>query len=327
MMAIAFCLLLLLVIIVKVIGFMEGERLLLDAWYEYRLHRMKLSGLDEQHAASSPKSKVIISLTSIPSRLPFMEPTLKSLLRQTSPAKEIHLYLPAYSQREKTAYVLPPGLKGLKSIRIIECDRDWGPATKFIPAVLSLPASQDILVVDDDRIYPPHFIADLLAASQELPGCALSMTGWNAPADLIDRPTTILSNLLMMAPAPVHGVRLREPRQMDILQGMSGYLIKPEFFDLAHLVDYGSAPSAAFFVDDVWMGAQCLVPKFVISTRRAGFPVKGSFALHRASALGRVNRGNGDHLSRNNTIMLKHFADRWLVQRESASSRFEKDGF
>ena len=40
MMAIAFCLLLLLVILVRVMGFMEGERLLLDAWHEYRLHRM-----------------------------------------------------------------------------------------------------------------------------------------------------------------------------------------------------------------------------------------------------------------------------------------------
>ncbi len=326
-MAIAFCLLLLLVILVRVMGFMEGERLLLDAWHEYRLHRMKLSDLDEKHAACSPKSEVIISLTSIPSRLHLMEPTLKSLLLQTCPAKEIHLYLPSYSQREKRAYALAPGLKGLKSIRIMECDRDWGPATKFIPAVLSLPGSQDILVVDDDRIYPPNFVADLVAAAQELPGCALSMTGWNAPADLIDRPTTILSNLLMRAPAPVHGVRLREPRRMDILQGMSGYWIKPEFFDLARLVDYGDAPTAAFFVDDVWMGAQCLVPKFVIPTRRAGFPVKGSFALHKASALGRINRGNGDHLSRNNTIVLKHFADRWLVHRKKGNSQFGNDGF
>lgn len=327
MIAIAVCLVLFLIIIVQVIGYMEGEWLLLDAWYEFSLHRMSLSRLDEKHAASLVTSQVIISLTSIPSRLPFIEPTLKSLLLQTCPVKEIRLYLPSYSQREKKAYVVPPGLMGLKSIRIIECDRDWGPATKFIPAVLSLPDSQEILVVDDDRIYPPNFVTDLVAAAEKLPGCALSMTGWNAPSDLVDRPTTILRNLLMMAPAPVHGVRLSEPRQMDILQGMSGYWIKPVFFDQARLVDYGGAPSAAFYVDDVWMGAQCLVPKFVIPTRRAGFPVKGSFALHKASALGHINRGDGDLHSRNNTIMLKHFADRWLLHRARGSSRFGNDGF
>ena len=296
-----------------ILGFMEGERPLLDLWYEYRLAGQSLPDLDVRSAGQADRSDVVISLTSIPSRLAMIEPTLKSLLCQTLAAREIRLYLPRFSHREQVAYSVPEGLRELSCLRIIECDRDWGPATKFIPAILELPDDQPLLVLDDDRIYPPNLVHDLAMASSDLPDAALCMTGWNAPADLIDRPTTVLSNLLMRAPAPIRGRRLKRPIRIDILQGQSGYWLKPKFFDRARLVDYSAAPEAAFFVDDVWMSAHCQAPKYIIPTRRAGFPVKRWFAHHKATALGYLNRGGGDVNQRNNTVMLKYFKARWRL--------------
>ena len=292
---------------------MEGERLLLDIGYESWLARMDLRVLDEQCANRADRSDVIISLTSIPSRLPLIEPALKSLLNQSRAPREIRLHLPKYSRREQTAYVVPEALRGLRCVKIVECERDWGPATKFIPAILALPDEQPLLVVDDDRIYPPNLIADLEAAARELPDAALGMSGWIAPPDLIDRPTTLWSNLKMQPPAPVRAPRLKRPYEVDILQGLSGYWLRPGFFDRDRLVDYSSAPGAAFFVDDVWMSAQCRARKYVIPTRRSNFPVKRWFVRHKQSSLGYLNRGGGDVNQRNNTLMLKHFAQRWSV--------------
>ncbi|MBI5330566.1 MAG: hypothetical protein HZB71_08140 [Betaproteobacteria bacterium] len=297
--------------------FMEGERLLTDLWYEHRLAGLDLRQLDARCAAQGERSEVVVCLTTLPSRLPLLAPALKSLLNQSRAPRAIRLHLPRFSRREQCAYPIPEELRGLRCVRIVECERDWGPATKSIPALLEFPDAQPLLIVDDDRIYPPGLIAELEAAARTLPGAALGMSGWNAPPDRIDRPTTVWSNLWMQAPAPVRGRRLGRPRQVDILQGMSGYWVEPGFFDRAALIDYASAPEAAFYVDDVWIGAHCRAPKFVIPTHRSNFPVKRWFVQHKRSSLGYLNRGGGDVLQRHNTIMLKHFTERWMAQRVS----------
>ena len=92
-----------------IIGFMEGERPLLDLWYEYHLAGQSLSDLDVRSAGQADRCDVVISLTSIPSRLAMIEPTLKSLLCQTLAAREIRLYLPGFSHREQLAYSVPEG--------------------------------------------------------------------------------------------------------------------------------------------------------------------------------------------------------------------------
>ena len=94
------------------------------------------------------------------------------------------------------------------------------------------------------------------------------------------------------------------------MRGVSGYLVKPRFFDAAALVDYSSAPSAAFFVDDVWISAHCRAPKFVWRGKRTNFPSRADRRFFEPSSLGLVNC-TGPDASRNNTIMLQYFADRW----------------
>ena len=95
------------------------------------------------------------------------------------------------------------------------------------------------------------------------------------------------------------------------MQGFAGYLVRPRFFDLRAVSDYGCAPEAAFFVDDVWISAHCRVPKVVFHGRRTNFPSIFDARFFKRSSLALVNRGTGVPDSRNNTIMLRYFQDRW----------------
>ena len=232
-------------------------------------------------------------------------------MRQNLAPARIVLNLPRWSRRECRAYEVPEALADLHAVEITECD-DWGPATKLIPTVLRSAPSQPIIVVDDDRIYPPDFIADLENASRLHPGSALCFSGWRVPDDLTDRPTTLWSDLMMKPPVPIKATRVNALHEVDILQGQGGYYIYPEFFDAAELMDYSQAPEAAFFVDDVWISAHCKARKFVVPAQRCGYPIKLHAAHYKSTSVALVNRGSGTPETRNNTILIRHMRNKWL---------------
>ena len=296
---------------IRTYNFFEGERLLHDLWYEFHLARTDIAALDRAWAAAPERSDIIVSLTTIPSRMDFLADTLKSLLAQTRPPRAIRLNLPAFSLRENRPYEIPAWLSSLASVRIVPCD-DYGPATKLLPTLQDCAPGQPILVVDDDRIYARELVATLEAAAQAHGNTAVALGGWIAPDDLVDRPTTILSNLLQLPPAPIRSARIRKPMPVDILLGFMGYLVRPEFFDLAAITDYSAAPPQARLVDDVWISAHCRAPKLVVPGK-PNFQPKRRQSLYRLSSLGALNRGDGRPENRHNSIMLRHFADVWTV--------------
>ena len=297
---------------VKIHDFFEGETLLRDVADELRLSRSSLAELDRAWASNPRRSDAIISLTSIPSRLPLIERTLKSLMRQSVAPARIVLNLPHFSKREGVAYVAPAFLSGLQSVRIRWCE-DVGPATKLLPSLTGEARDARIIVVDDDRIYPANLVADLVAASDRDPDSAFCMSGWVVPADLTDRPTTIWSNLRMLPPAPIRARRLSRPIAVDIVQGLSGYLVRPSFFDVKAITDYSTAPREAFFVDDVWISAHCLAPRYVIPSKRGNYQPKLHRGFYGRTSLGRINSGPGPDSQRNNSIVIRHFPQRWMV--------------
>jgi hypothetical protein len=305
---------------VRTYDFFEGEDLLHDLGDEVWIRCADLDRLDARWAASRSRSDLVVSLTTIPSRLPFLPLTLKSLLRQTVSPARIRLNLPAYSRREAAPYQRPEWLTRLRSVTVVDCD-DLGPATKLLPTLLAVPPDQPVLAVDDDRIYPASLVADLERALRLRPEAALGLSGWIVPEDLVDRPTSLAMGLRLLPPAPMKSTRVPAPVEVDVLQGFSGYLVRPRYFDLARLADYSPAPPAAYFVDDVWTSAHCRAPKYVIPTRRTNHQSKLSGALFRRTSLGRLNRGGGDPERRNNTIMLKYFASAWRVGGRRADAR------
>src|SRR5437868_5710097 len=103
-------------------------------------------------------SRVIASLSTLPDRIANLEPTIRCLLEQTRPPDEIVIAIPEFSLRQQKFYVIPEYLAKYSQVRILRCDRDWGPATKFIPVIqqeLTTSGGDSlIMIVDDDRISP-----------------------------------------------------------------------------------------------------------------------------------------------------------------------------
>ena len=104
---------------------------------------------------------------------------------------------------------------------------------------------------------------------------------------------------------------LQHPTQVDILMAFASYLVRPSFFSRA-IFDYTNAPDVSFFVDDVWISAHCLVPKFIIPTTRFSFVAWRDWFQYQNTALHRINDGRKSPEERHNTIMIRHFPDRWL---------------
>ena len=293
---------------------LEGRQPAREIWYELALMGRDLRDLDAA-VASSERSDVIVGLTTIPSRLPFLAPTLKSLLLQTVPPAKILLHLPMHSRREEVEYSVPPELEGLQVIQIVRCP-DWGPATKILPALLDSDPDQRIVAVDDDRIYRPTLLQNLLEASERHPETAVGCFGVIVPLDRIDRRKGLLGRtiegLRYGRGVSLRGSRLRNPLPVDILHGYGGVMVRPCFFDLDRLADLQGAPEAAWLEDDTWFAAHCRVPKLIVPSKPGSFPRHFGGRVYHSSRLGAYNRGGVVPEHRNTTVLMRAFSDRWM---------------
>ena len=191
--------------------------------------------------------RVIASLSTVPDRIGNLEPTIRSLLKQTRPPDEIVLAIPEFSVREQRPYVVPKYISQLPRVRILHCAEDWGPATKFIGAIRDeLAAGREntlIMVVDDDRLYPRDALETYLYYSEQLPNAALCFRGAAMPSTLDWDDAKM-----------IYAKDLREPRPVAVITGCGSYLVQPRFFDQS-LWDYSGAPPVAFYIDDIWISA------------------------------------------------------------------------
>ena len=291
---------------------LTGENLVVTWWDQNRLRRMDLDELDAQNGANPVNSGLIVSLTTIPSRLPAIADTLRSLLRQTERAREIRLCLPSWSVRENAAYEVPAWLSRLKSVRIV-ASQDVGPATKFLGTLTAVPRDQAVLVLDDDRIYHPELLARMARLAEHHPDEIVAGSGWNLPDDLIDRPTTLKRRLAGAPYVPIKANRIPSPRSVVIVQGVNGYVVRPWFFDLAALGSIDRAPDAVRFVDDVWLSAHARVSRVIYPLPLpyiSYLPWAHRRANARSSLGWKVNRDVRDE-ERGNSIALRYFKDRW----------------
>jgi hypothetical protein len=299
------------VVAIQIYGYFEGETIVRDLIDEWRLSRSCISDLDKGNLENPKQADAIVSLSTIPSRIALIEPTVKSLLRQTHAPRRVIINVPDYSIREKAAYIIPPFLENLKSVEIRRC-QDFGPATKFLPTLLNEASDQKVIIVDDDRVYPPTLVEELCNAADRNPRAAFSMSGWIVPHDLTDKPTTIWSNFWLTPPTQLRGRRLSSPQLIDVLMGYAGYIVRPHFFDLAALQRFEDAPREAFFVDDLWISAHCKAPRMALPTRRFNYQSKLRKRHYDKTSLAGINSGPGGNERRNNTIVLRHFRTLWM---------------
>ena len=245
--------------------------------------------------------RVIASLSTVPGRINNLRPTIRSLLKQTHPPDEIVLAIPEFSIREQRPYVVPEYLLRLPRVRILHCRKDWGPATKFIPAVqeelAAGRASTLIMVVDDDRIYPRDALETYLYYSKRLSEAALCFRGAAMPRSLDWRDAKMIK-----------ASELRQPEAVAVITGCGSYLIQSRFFDES-LWDYSRAPKGAFYMDDIWVSG-CLTRRKV---QRYAIPASAMMRSVRRQreTLSLHDVPNGRQYNNNETIAF--FGDVWDV--------------
>ena len=232
-------------VVLVILGALGLKRLL----PRIRKHRRQVRFIRETLAANRTldNRRVIVSLSTVPDRINYLRPTIRSLLKQTRPPDEIVLAIPEFSVRERRPYVVPNYVSRLPRVRVLHCPEDWGPATKFIGAIQDeLAAGREntlIMVVDDDRLYPRDALETYLYYSEQLPNAALCFRGAAMPSTLDWDDAKM-----------IHARDLREPRPVAVITGCGSYLVQPRFFDQS-LWDYSGAPSVAFHIDDIWISA------------------------------------------------------------------------
>ena len=269
----------------------------------FRNRRQQIRFIRETLAANRPfdNRRVIASLSTVPGRINNLKPTIRSLLKQTRPPDEIILAVPEFSIREERPYVIPEYLSRLPRLRILHSARDWGPATKFISLIQEeLAAGREdtlIMVVDDDRIYPPDALATYLHYNAQLGGAALCFRGAAMPRTLDWRDARMIK-----------GNQLREPQRVAVITGCGSFLIQPQFCDES-LWDYSRAPQAAFYMDDIWISG-CLARRNV---KRYAVPasvmMRSVWRQRRTLSLHDVPNGR----QQNNNETIAFFRDSWDV--------------
>ncbi|MEP2026662.1 MAG: hypothetical protein ABJH98_09045 [Reichenbachiella sp.] len=299
-------------ILIQIYNYLSGKKFIRDYYHYFSTTRKSLNYWDNYCANNPNRSNIIVSFSTIPSRITEIVPTLKSLLSQQLAPQKIHLYVPDFSMREKVKYEIPKEILDLKCFEVKRVQKDWGPSTKFIPAIEAHDADQKILVVDDDNIYPSSMLEAFVRASGEKPDSIMAASGWRVPADLIDRSTTLWTNITKQAPVPIPTTRVKDYYPIDIVQGYSGFLIRPKFFNVKELMDYPDKPEAVKYVDDVWVSAHAKVPKYVFPSNRFCYTPFWTENFFKSNSLASINNhGKERDEDRNNSIALNYFRNKW----------------
>ncbi|WP_141102000.1 glycosyltransferase family 2 protein [Oceanicola sp. 22II-s10i] len=197
----------------------------------------------------------------------------RTLAMQSRRPDRVILYIPRQYRRWPDFDGPPPALPDGVELRIV--DEDFGPATKILPAVREFAGQPvDLLLCDDDGLYPRNWAARFESQGRKRPGMAIAGDGFEVGGLLPDARKGLLTPRAMRTwrkadlayqARLMHWAMLQrltgkpglKPRRhahirsgyVDIFEGYAGVLVRPEFFDEEAFV----IPDVCRHVDDVWL--------------------------------------------------------------------------
>jgi hypothetical protein len=169
--------------------------------------------------------RVVVSLTTSPSRLKLLEPAIISFLEQDYVPEAIEVNLPL-KYKNKEEYIIPDfllerpdGTFKYPKVKVFRPERDIGPATKIIPTLLRYKDDKDVYIAsfDDDHKYPPKMISTLLKGLKKFGNKNIYTIGG-----------------LLMFTGPkmtLEGFNPYHTCEVDILEGVFGVLYNPRLFE------------------------------------------------------------------------------------------------
>lgn len=225
-------------------------------WRGFWGNRSNLSKWDYEPSDNG----VVVSFTTIPSRIADIKPTILSLLRQTKCPGRIEINLAKTLRKKSAMWQIPEWLRQLKAVQIHWMEQDLGPASKSIPTLIRH-QQQDpfIVIVDDDMVYSPYLIEDLWRADQKTQGKAVFCVNGHP----------LTRNLVFFDHPPHKAIQTGQVR-VAIVEGAGGYGLHPSQFDLPALLYTADGPEDVMIPDDIWISGHLSrrnIPKYQIPIR------------------------------------------------------------
>lgn len=201
--------------------------------------------------ASTRYDKVVVSLTTIPSRANFLHKTIDSLLAQTHKPDSIELNIPeTYKKRSFGSMdlsLLP------KAVSVFRCE-DFGPATKLLPT-LARYSGQNVCIIycDDDRLYDKNLIKRLLKCHENSPRSAIADEVLEIKSRFFSREykKNFTYRIRRFLSGGLWKPSKNNPHEGHIAEGFGGVLVKPDFFT-SRVFDIDEE---FLMVDDIWFSA------------------------------------------------------------------------
>lgn len=189
--------------------------------------------------------EVIVSFTSYPLRIDYLQPMLETIFNQTRKADKVILWL-AESEFPHQESDLPPYLTELntQSKIIIEWCNDLKPHKKYFYALQKYHNSI-VITVDDDLLFPPDLIECLLASYAKFPQAISAM-----------RTHLMEQNGAKFAPYNSFVIRqnliIDEPAMSLLATNGAGSLFPPNLLNFKYFQE-SLVKDMCLYTDDLWL--------------------------------------------------------------------------
>jgi hypothetical protein len=224
-------------------------------WLRWRLFNYLKSGLMRHYRKlpltnlkTATSSHVIVSLTSIPTRINTVHLVIKSMLNQSYKPSKVVLWLGIehFPNKEKN---LPSVLLELKDIGLeIEFCEDLKPHTKYYYAFKKYPQKL-VVTVDDDMFYSRDMLQKLLDFHERYPKAVI--------ANRVREISYSNGNIDHYRKWKINSYVNSEPSEKLLATGVGGVLYQPSLF-LEDLFEKDKIRELALNVDDIWLKANQL---------------------------------------------------------------------
>ena len=205
---------------------------------------------------------IIVTMSTIPSRLKYLSKTVDSLLNQNVRPAEIRLYVPK-TYRRFPDEVIQPELVDSR-VRLCVVEKDLGPLTKIAYAAEEFQGADiELLACDDDMDYDSNWIELFVQERVREPDACLVQSGGfvfnfsEMSGRYCKLPHAKFKGFLYRLFRVASGLRWK-PRTpymksgyVDIGEGWAGFFVSPKFFT----PEFKNIPEEIFLVDDIWISA------------------------------------------------------------------------
>jgi hypothetical protein len=225
--------------------------------------------------ASPAEVEVIISLTSIPSRLSSLHLTIKSLLNQNISFEKVILWL-----HQDLKNHLPPVLQKLQGKRFeIHYSATTEPHRKLVET-LKLHPDRVIVTCDDDMMYPTDWLCRLLESWKHTPGDIVAHRCRKIRIENDD----------ILPYRTWHSEPRGESSPLTLALGWGGVLFPPGSLD-SRVLDRDTYIRLSPNADDLWYKAMATLKGTAMRKSRNPYPAPIPIIASQSMSLGKKNIG------------------------------------